>query len=136
MRKYLLDSGILTAYVHRRNGVYERALELRKTGHRIGTGTPVVGEFVAGVKRSSSPERNLPKLSLALLSLKVWSFEQDAAFEYGELLSELTLLGRPMQTIDIQIAAIAMALGNCVVVTTDSDLSAVPGLAVENWAEK
>lgn len=38
-----------------------------------------------------------------------------------------------MQQIDIQIAAIALTLGNCTVVTTDSDLSAVPGLPVENW---
>ena len=40
-----------------------------------------------------------------------------------------------MQTIDIQIAAIARTLRNCTVVTTESDLSAVPGLTVENWAD-
>jgi tRNA(fMet)-specific endonuclease VapC len=39
-----------------------------------------------------------------------------------------------MQAIDIQIAAIALSLGNCTVVTTDTDLSAVAGLSVENWA--
>jgi tRNA(fMet)-specific endonuclease VapC len=38
-----------------------------------------------------------------------------------------------MQQIDIQIAAIALALGNRIVVSTDSDLSAVPGLRTENW---
>ena len=32
------------------------------------------------------------------------------------------------------IAAIALSLGNCGVVTGVSDLAAVPGLAVENWA--
>ncbi len=30
-------------------------------------------------------------------------------------------------------AAIAISLGDCSVLTVDSDLSAVPGLAVENW---
>ena len=39
-----------------------------------------------------------------------------------------------MQQIDIQIAAIALTLGNCTVVTTDSDLTVVPGLRTENWA--
>ncbi len=43
-------------------------------------------------------------------------------------------IGRPMQQIDIQIAAIALTMGNTVVVSSDSDLSAVPGLTVENWA--
>lgn len=38
-----------------------------------------------------------------------------------------------MQVIDMMIAAIARTLGKCVVVTTDSDLLAIPGLAVENW---
>ncbi|MGO9462980.1 MAG: type II toxin-antitoxin system VapC family toxin [Isosphaeraceae bacterium] len=36
--------------------------------------------------------------------------------------------------IDMQLAAIAFALGNCSVVTKDGDLSAVPGLQLENWA--
>ena len=39
-----------------------------------------------------------------------------------------------MQIVDIQLAAIALTLGDCTVVTTDSDLSAVPGLHTENWA--
>jgi tRNA(fMet)-specific endonuclease VapC len=33
------------------------------------------------------------------------------------------------------IAAIAFTLGDCIVVTCDSDLSAVPGLKIENWRE-
>jgi tRNA(fMet)-specific endonuclease VapC len=39
-----------------------------------------------------------------------------------------------MQLVDMQLAAIAFALGNSTVVTKDSDLSAVPDLRVENWA--
>ena len=38
-----------------------------------------------------------------------------------------------MQQIEILIAAIARSLGNCTVVTDDSDLSAVPELKIENW---
>jgi len=38
-----------------------------------------------------------------------------------------------MQTIDIRMAAIALSIGDCTVVTTDSDLSAIQGLLVENW---
>ena len=46
----------------------------------------------------------------------------------------LRRLGRPMQQIDIQIAAIALALGNCTVVSRDSDLTAIPDLSVEDWS--
>ena len=44
-------------------------------------------------------------------------------------------MGRPMQVIDVMIAATARSPTDCIVITTDSDLSAVPGLKVENWAE-
>jgi tRNA(fMet)-specific endonuclease VapC len=39
-----------------------------------------------------------------------------------------------MQQIDIMVAAVALSLGNCTVVSDDTDLLAVPGLSVENWA--
>ena len=39
-----------------------------------------------------------------------------------------------MQQVDIQVAAIALALGQCTVVSEDTDLSVVPGLSIENWA--
>jgi hypothetical protein len=32
-----------------------------------------------------------------------------------------------------EIAAIALSLGRCTVVTIDTDFAAVPGLSVENW---
>ena len=38
-----------------------------------------------------------------------------------------------MQQVDLQLAAIAPTLGQCTVVSEDSDLAAVPGLTVESW---
>jgi tRNA(fMet)-specific endonuclease VapC len=35
----------------------------------------------------------------------------------------------------MMIAAIAMSLGNCTVVSADSDLPAIPQLTVENWTK-
>jgi tRNA(fMet)-specific endonuclease VapC len=134
MTKYLFDTGILSAYIDRRRGVFEHACAKTADGHRIGTCVPVVAEMAAGLQRSSARDRNLKALRLALPTLKVWPLDQDAAFEFGRIHAELLRLGRPMQTIDIMIAAIAMTLGNCTVVSTDSDLTAVPGLTVENWA--
>ena len=66
--------------------------------------------------------------------LTLWPFDRDAAYEYGRIHAALVAKGRPMQSIDIQLAAIALTLGNTIVVTTDGDLSAIDGLAVENWA--
>ncbi|MBY0459275.1 MAG: type II toxin-antitoxin system VapC family toxin [Gemmataceae bacterium] len=133
MPRFLLDSGIASDYVDRRNGVYDRARAETLRGNRVGTAVPVLAELVSGIERSSSRERNLRALQLVLGAWRLWPFDEAAAFEYGRLHAELYRLGRPMQVIDVMIAAVALSLGNTVVVTTDSDLTAVPGLTVENW---
>ena len=62
-----------------------------------------------------------------------WPFDERAAVEFGRIFAQLKKMGRPMQQVDIQIAAIAISVGNCVVITTDSDLSAIPGLKTQDW---
>jgi tRNA(fMet)-specific endonuclease VapC len=134
MTRYLLDTGVAGAYADNRHPVMDRAREAAARGDRVGICTPVLGELWAGVEMSTSRERNLRSLRIALASWTVWPYTHGAAEEFGRLRSVLRRASRSMQQIDIMIAAIALSLGNCTVVTTDSDLSAVPGLAVENWA--
>jgi tRNA(fMet)-specific endonuclease VapC len=134
MSRYLLDTGIASDYINRRNGVFERASAEVARGHQIGISTPVLGELCYGVEASATRERNLRLLSRAMLTWTLWPFDHVAAEEYGRIAATLRRIGRPMQSIDIQSAAIARCLGNCTVVSKDSDLSAVPGLSVENWA--
>jgi tRNA(fMet)-specific endonuclease VapC len=77
---------------------------------------------------------NLQKLRIALGAWRVWPFDQVAAEEFGRLRAELRRIGRTMGIVDVQLAAVALTLGSCTVVTADSDLSAALGLAVENWS--
>jgi len=134
MTRYLLDTGIAGDYMNRRNQVYDRARDRVRLGHVIGICVPVLGELFYGAENSDSRDRVIQQLRLAIPSWRVWPYTNQAAEEYGRIAAELKRVGRPMQQIDIQIAAIALTLGNCTVVSSDSDLSAVPGLAVENWA--
>jgi len=48
----------------------------------------------------------------------------------GELWSVVERRGRPIQQIDVQIAAIVRTLPDCTLVTKDSDFQLVPGLKV------
>ena len=132
MRRYLLDTGIAQDFINHRNGVRERADAVRKEGNRLGICTPVLGELWSGVEGSSSRDRNLGRLQHALSRLVGWPYTTEAAEEFGRIFADLRRIGRPMQQIDIMIAAIAFSLGQCTVVTTDTDLAAVPGLTVEN----
>lgn len=135
MPRFLLDSGVVTDYIDRRNAVFDRARAETQKGNRVGTAVPVLAELVSGIERSQSRDRNMKSLRLALDALTLWPFDQPTAFEYGRLHAELFRIGRPMQVIDVMIAAVALTLKNTVVVTKDSDLAAVPGLTVENWSE-
>ncbi len=134
MRRYLLDTGIAGDFINSRRGVRQRVQQEVLRGNRIGVCVPVLGELYHGVENSNSRDRSLQLLLIALGHLTIWPYTNAAAEVFGRLFAELRRIGRPMQQIDIQIAAIALTLGNCTVVTTDSDLAAVPGLRTENWA--
>jgi len=133
-RRYILDTNAVGDFINKLRGVYERAEAERKKGAKIGTCTPVVGELWFGVEASQSRERNLKALRLALPQLTIWPYDLEAAERFGVIRAELKRLGRPMQVVDIQLAAVAFTLGDCAVVSSDTDLLAVPGLTVENWA--
>ncbi|MFM9961722.1 MAG: type II toxin-antitoxin system VapC family toxin [Planctomycetaceae bacterium] len=133
-KRYLLDCGPAFDVMFRRRGAYERARDLRLKGSKIGIGLPTLGEIVAGVEGSSSRERSWSVVRRNVGEFVLWPFDKSAAYEFGRILADLRKRGRLMQHIDVMIAAIALTLGDCTVVTTDSDLSAIPGLKIENWS--
>lgn len=110
---------------------------MKKFGAEV-IGSEHVGQLLVNSgsdsKEAHLGSANLQRLIRTLNELRKWPFEDEAAPHYGRLHHELRRIGRVMQQVDMQLAAIAFALGNCTVVTKDSDLSAVPGLQVENWA--
>jgi tRNA(fMet)-specific endonuclease VapC len=134
MRRYLLDTGQAGDLISRRRGVDVRVREATLRGDHVGICIPVLGELWAGMELSASRERNVQRLRLALAKLRIWPYDVQAAEEYGRIMAALRRKGVKIQQIDMQIAAIALTIGNCTVVSGDSDLRAVPGLAVETWS--
>ena len=133
MTRYILDTNALSAFINHLHGVDVRVREAKARGARIGTCVPVIGELFYGLELSSSRDENVKRARAGLKHLAIWPFDMAAGEEFGRLRAELRRIGRAMQIVDMQLAAIALTLGNCTVVTTDSDLSAVPGLRTENW---
>jgi tRNA(fMet)-specific endonuclease VapC len=135
MKRYLLDTGIAADYINLRHSVYEQAREAMRRGDRVGICTPVLGELWSGVELSASRERNALLLNRWLPHLVLWPYDELAAEEFGRLFARLRRMGRPMQQIDVQIAAIARSLGNCTVVTKDTDFAAIPELDIVDWSQ-
>jgi tRNA(fMet)-specific endonuclease VapC len=134
MRRYLLDTGIAGDFINRRHGVYEHARQAVADGHRIGIGIPVLAELYYGIEFSNSAERNRELLHRALADLILWPLTEEAAEVYGRIRADLRRGGVVIQRVDLMVAAIALSLNRCTVVSSDSDLGAVPGLSLENWA--
>jgi tRNA(fMet)-specific endonuclease VapC len=133
MRRYLLDTGMMGDFINQRRGIEARVDDVRRRGDRIVTCLPVVGELFAGVEGSQSRERNLQRLIRALDRVAAWPFDRAAAEEFGRIDAALRRLGRPIGKVDMQIAAIAISMGNTTVVSADTDFEALPGLTVEIW---
>ncbi|MFT3883852.1 MAG: type II toxin-antitoxin system VapC family toxin [Gemmatales bacterium] len=131
--RYLLDSNAANDYIHQKHGVFERAIREVAYGHRIGIGIPVLAELIAGIELSQSRDKNLNQLELAMEHLRLWPFAEAAAYVYGKLHADLQLKGKPIGTIDVMIAATALVMRPCKVVTTDQDFGVIPGLEVVNW---
>jgi len=134
MRRYLLDTGIAGDYVSRRHGVDQRVRESVIRGDRVGICYPVLGELWAGMELSASRESNIQRMKHAVAKLRLWPLDRKAAEMYGRIFGALRRQGQTIGQIDIQVAAIALSLGNCTVVSKDTDFASVPGLSVENWA--
>jgi tRNA(fMet)-specific endonuclease VapC len=134
MKRFLLDTGPAQQFINNQGEIRRRADIERQRGNKIGICFPVLGELWSGIEGSDTREDNLRRLRHNLSRLLIWPFDSAAAAEFGRIFIQLKRLARPIQQIDIQIAAIALTLGNCTVVTSDSDFSIIPNVAVENWA--
>jgi tRNA(fMet)-specific endonuclease VapC len=133
-RRYLLDTGAVEGWLTPGSATEARALRAIIAGAVLGTCTPVLGELWYGIENSQTHGENAKRLARGLPDLTIWPYEVNAAREFGRLRALLRRIGRPMQQIDVQIAAIALSLGRTTVVSKDSDLLVIPGLAVEDWS--
>lgn len=136
MTRYLLDTKAVADFINHRYGLPARVAEALRQGAIIGTCESVVAELLFGAENSAAPAENLRRRDHGLSRLRCWPLDRKASQEFGRLVCTLKKAGRLIGPIDSMIAAIALSLGNCVVVTKDEDFRAVPGLRVENWRDE
>ena len=110
--RFILDTGPAFDFLFNRRDVQAHVEAVRQTGAKVGICTPVLGEIMGGLENSSSRQVSFGIARRRLAKLVCWHYEKAAALEFGRIVAELKRAGRPMQQIDIQIAAIAFSLGN------------------------
>jgi tRNA(fMet)-specific endonuclease VapC len=129
--KVLLDTDI-TSYIfaHRAEAVRRRFLALRVGD--VGVSAITAAELTFGAAQSGS-ERNRLSVQRALDALVVAPFDRAAAHVYGHVRMTLQRRGTPIGSLDMLIAAHAIALDVPLATNNLREFNRVPGLRVENW---
>lgn len=104
--------------------------------HAVAVSSITVAELQYGVAKSARAEQNGLALAALLAPLRVEAFDDDAAAVYGVVRADLERAGTPIGSMDLLIAAHALALGSTIVTHNVREFGRVVGLKVENWAEE
>jgi len=130
--RYLLDTNICIYLI---NGASEKVRHrLRKTPvGEVGISAVTLSELWFGVAHSARPEQNQAALTQFIMTLDVLGYEAEAAEAYGRLRSELARKRKVVGSMDMMIAAHAIALGRTLVTNNLREFSRIDGLSLENW---
>ena len=110
-----------------------RALDANWLADDDGLSSITVAELAFGVQKSRHVAKNRLALEQFLAPLEVASFDHEAALSYGRVRARLEMLGSPIGSMDLLIAAHALSLGVRLVSNNLRAFRRVPGLKLENW---
>ena len=125
-----LDTNIVIAHL---NGNQKVSHLIQNHLPDIGISVLVQAELLFGARNSGRPERNLRNLMEFLNLIEVFPFDEFCADIYSRLRVELNGKGRPLPTMDLLIASVAV-MHNAILVTQDiNDFTPVKDLQIEDW---
>lgn len=128
--QYMLDTNIVSELI--RNPAGQAAQRARAAGESVCVSVIVAAELRYGCARKGSL-RLSRKVEEFLSEVPVLPFDVPADAEYGCIRAELEVVGRPIGSNDLLIAAHAHALGATVVTANIDEFRCIRGLNVENW---
>lgn len=129
--KLFLDTNICVYILNERPAHIAERFKQYATGD-IGVSSVVVAELAFGAAKSRKPETR-DRLEQFLLQLICVPFDEDAAWQYGDLRATLQAAGTPIGPNDLLIAAHALSAELPLVTNNVSEFERVPGLKVEKW---
>ncbi|MCL5957978.1 MAG: type II toxin-antitoxin system VapC family toxin [Chloroflexi bacterium] len=134
MASYLLDTNHVSKVLDGNQALHQRLMVASQQGDEVGISTTVLGELYFAAYASERQEQNRRRIEQLIAQVQVWTFDNDAAKEFGVIRAELRRKGKPIPPMDAQIAAVARTQG-LTVVTADQHFAFVDNLPVENWLE-
>ena len=131
--KYLLDTNICIYTIRKRPVRVLKQFQEHDLGE-IGISSITAAELWYGVGKSKQKEQNEKALRQFLFPLEIVPFDSRAAETYGVIRALLENQGKPIDPLDILIAAQAVSMGTILVTNNEKEFKHIPRLQIENWA--
>jgi tRNA(fMet)-specific endonuclease VapC len=113
-----------------------RCREMQATGHTVGLSAVTVSELEFGAMVGDDPKTSLQAIRKVFTPFDL--FDYDAVHcpaYYGRLRAQLEADGLPIGSMDMLIAARALALGATLVTNNTRHFARVANLALDNWLQ-
>jgi tRNA(fMet)-specific endonuclease VapC len=115
--------------------IFERARKKKLSSHQIALSAITKAELEFGARKSGDYEKEIGATRRALTPFSLLDFDaDDCAAHYGGIRHALETTGKGIGSLDILIAAHALALDATLVTNNTAEFSRVPGLKCENWS--
>lgn len=128
--RYLLDTNAASYAINKKSAAMDRHLAKTPMAE-LGISAVTEGELRYGAARSSSAPLQAT-VEQFLLAVTIFSWDSEAAREYGDLRATLEREGRLMGSLDMMIAAHALAM-ELVLITNDRAFGRIKRLKTEDW---
>ena len=133
---YLIDTNICIYLMNRRPSelLYKLVSKFKQMDlGQIAISSITVAELQFGVAKSINKTKNQLRLDEFLFPFTILPFTQWHTTHYGRLRASLAQKGQVIGSLDMLIAAHALAENRILVTNNDKEFVRVEGLSVENW---
>ena len=128
---YLLDTNICIYLInHKPQQVFERFRQYQLG--QLAVSSITASELAFGVEKSGS-ERNKQALKKFLSPLEILPYDEQAVWHYAQLRHDLQSKGQTIGSLDMLIAAHALALDVVLVTNNTKEFERIERLKLENW---
>ena len=132
MTDYLMDANHLSPLVTSGHPLRRRYFLSQQAGHTFAVAVPALTETLVGISIIPRSKQNLAEWQRLMPGLTVYDLDRADAERAAHLQILLRRQGWQLGTVDALIAAVALRYG-LTLLTTDKDISVIPGLNQENW---
>lgn len=128
---YLLDTNICIYVInHKPQQVFERFRQYQLG--QLAVSSITASELAFGVEKSGS-ERNKQALKKFLSPLEILPYDEQAVWHYAQLRHDLQSKGQTIGSLDMLIAAHALASDVVLVTNNTKEFERIERLKLENW---